>query len=125
MPLGTHSEVEELRFGDNVSERTTKLVKTTKLALTAVFVKKILNSPLAAVTQWDILTSSPGKSVWTGAVFSRAGRHPRNGCWMSLLPNASENHSLKYIELILLPGRQVPSPLPTTSTPATLSVLCV
>ena len=53
--------MEELRFGDNVSKRTTKLVKTTKLALTAVFVKKILKSPLAAVTQWDVLTSSPGE----------------------------------------------------------------
>jgi hypothetical protein len=53
--------VEELRFGDNVSKRTTKLEKTTKLALTMVFVKKILNSPLTAITQWDILTSSPGE----------------------------------------------------------------
>ena len=60
-PLCTHSEVEELRFGDNVSKRTTKLEKTTKLALTMVFVKKILNSPLTAITQWDILTSSPGE----------------------------------------------------------------
>lgn len=60
-PLCTHSEVEELRFGDNVSKKTTKLVKTTKPASTMVFVKKILNSPLAAITQWDILTSTPGE----------------------------------------------------------------
>ena len=61
VPLCTHSEVEKLRFGDNVSKRTTKLVKTTKPASTMVFVKKILNSPLTASTQWDSLTSSPGE----------------------------------------------------------------
>lgn len=44
---------------------------------------------------------------------------------MFLLQKASKNQSLKSIELILLPGRQVPSPLPATSTPATLSMLCV
>ena len=103
-----------------------KLVETTEFALTSVFVKEILNFvPLPYSLSGTFWHPPQWRSAWTGAVFSRAGSHPRNGCWMSLPQEGSKNQSLQYIILILLPERQVPALLPATHSLATLSMLPV